>query len=113
MKGTVKIGDREIPMMANGATNIYYRQLTKKDLLAFFTSQKKNADNADGIEALMPLAYVMAMQAEGRTTFSMDDYMAWLAEFEPLEIEMALDAVMNLYTNNKVSTATPKKNNAR
>ena len=114
MKGTVKIGDREIPMVANGATNIYYKQLTHQDLLAYFTKQStKKAEAADGIDTLMPLAFVMAMQAEGNKTFSQDDYIQWLSQFEPLEVEMALDAVMDIYTQNRVSTSTPKKNTAR
>lgn len=114
MKGTVKIGEREIPMLANGATNIYYRQLTHKDLLSFFTkNSKQTVDDAENIDMLMPLAFVMAMQAEGKTSLSNDDYVEWLAQFEPLQVEMALDSVMNIYTANKATTSTAKKNNPR
>ena len=113
MKGTVTVGNREIPMVANGATNIYYKQLTKQDLVAWFTKNQKKTEASDGIDMLMPLAFVMAMQAEGKKSFSADEYVDWLAQFEPLELEMALDKVMDIYTSNRISTSTPKKNNAR
>lgn len=105
----VKIGEKSIPMKANAATLIRYRQIFKRDLL------KSMGAATDEIDAgvIQELAYVMAMAAAGEdlTKLNEDTYIEWLENFEQFDIldpETATD-IVNVWSASKVTASEAKK----
>ena len=108
MKGTVKIGDKEIIMAANAASPYVYRAIFKEDFL-----QKAQGDTPDP-DIFQKMGFVMAKQAEVSKmselmNISIDEYYDWLMEFEPLDILTASGDISSLYMGQTVSKSTPKK----
>lgn len=109
----VKVGDITVPMLANGATPIRYKMLFHKDILAEF---KGIEGDESKIVTIGEIAFVMAMQAKANNgeydlaRLNEDDYMEWLEQFNPLDIEMASDKIIDVYVGNTVTSSEPKKN---
>ena len=111
MYGIIKIGEKEIPMLATAATPIKYRQVFQKNLLPYFMGK---ASDEDAAEMVGELAYVMAADADKQDTMklSMDGYLAWLEGFDPLAFVdgAVVSEILALYQGNAASHADAKKN---
>lgn len=104
----IEVGVSTVPMEANAATPIRYKMLFGKDLLTEFRYAEE--DTARVSDCIPELAYIMAMQAAKTTgSMSLDGYLAWLEQFEPLDLLNAGGAIATLYTDNGVTTSDPKK----
>lgn len=109
----VKIGDVTVPMIANGATPYRYRLLFKKDLITEF--QNAESDPAKVTACIPELAFIMAKAAESKegkadmNLLNEETYLSWLEQFGPLDLPLAADDILSLYTGNQITTATPKK----
>ena len=122
MRGTVKIGERDVDMLANGASPFIYKKIFHKD---FLTTVGTNYVDADGkkktdmdTNAITEMAFVMHMQTE--KTFkeildavTVEDFVVWISEFEPLDFAMAMTEIMGLYYQQQKTTVTPKKKHQR
>ena len=108
----VKVGDITVPMLANGATPIRYKLLFHKDILVEFKSIEGDESK---IVTIGELAYVMAMQAKAHNgeydiaKLNEEDYLTWLEQFNPLDIEMASDKIIDVYVGNTATSSEPKK----
>jgi hypothetical protein len=109
MRGTVRIGQYDVDMLANGASPFIYKRIFKKD---FFTAigDAKNVD----IDTVTEMAYVMHLQTEKTfkdilDTVTISDFYEWIAGFEALDFPMASSKIMGIYYDNQKGTATPKK----
>lgn len=108
---TIKIGDKDVAMRADGATPYLYKLAFGGDLISYFANPGDEGDNADMANKL---AYVMARQAEephpASIKLSEADMVDWLTQFGPLDITLAAQDVLQLYLGTTVSTSTAKKN---
>lgn len=108
MKGTVKIGSKEVGMVANAASPYIYKQVFHEDFLA--KVQDKNPD----ADIFQKMGFVFAKQAE---TENLSDlmklnegmFLEWLTAFEPLDIILATSEIANLYYRQREKTSVPKK----
>ena len=105
MVKTVTIDGREIKLAANAATPIHFRRMFKKDLLQILGNEEKA--EAEGIDAVSGLAFIMAKQAENADISKMteDDYIAWLEEFGPMAFIESAQAILDAYTEQEQTTS--------
>lgn len=108
MFGKVKIGDKEVEMLANGATPYRYKQIFHDDYLAKVTS---GISDADATDMMAKMGYVMAMQAAKADmgSLSEDSYIEWLEQFEPNDIYAASSEISDIYAGNTKTEVDPKK----
>ena len=109
----VKIGENTIPMLANGATPIRYRMVFGKDIISEF--QSANEDGGRVSSTISELAYIMAMAAESKdgkvnmSKLNLESFMEWLEGFEPLDITMAAEEIVDVYMSNQETHSEIKK----
>jgi hypothetical protein len=107
MRGTIKIGDKNLEMVANGATPFIYKRVFRRDFLA--TTQ------TDDLNVYSELAYVMTMQAGGKpmsellNTLTVDDFYEWVADFEAMDLITAAGDIFALYQGQSQPSSTSKK----
>ena len=114
MYGTVKLGEKEVPMLANAATPIRYRQVFGKNLLRYFLGE----ESQDEVAAMTgELAYIMAKSGEGAdmNRLSLDDYATWLEGFDAMAFvePETVSQIIKLYQGNMENGSTAKKNQGR
>ena len=109
----IKVGDKSIPMLANGATPIRYRMVFGKDIISEFNQSQDDTEKASS--SLSELAFIMAKAAEAfnekkaMTTLNMESYIEWLEQFEPLDLVLAAESIVNLYMGNGETLSEAKK----
>lgn len=107
MKGTVKIGSKEVGMVANAASPYIYKQVFQEDFLTKL--QQKTPD----VDTFQKMAFVMAKQDETSDMsvlmkLTEKDFWTWLLEFESMDVIYATDAIANLYLAQTQTTSIPK-----
>ena len=109
----VTVGGIKVPMLANAATPLRYKQLFHKDIIKEF--QEVTEDVSKATDSIPELAFIMAMAAKAKegkadmNLLNMDSYVDWLEQFEPLDLPMASEEIIDLYTGNSVTDSEPKK----
>lgn len=112
MYKVVKIGGKEVPMMAMASTDIYYKRVFGTDPLKVVTAQ----DTGDSTSLLFNMGFILAKQAELRDRKKMiqlneDAFIEWLDQFEYSDYLEALDDIALVYYGNKVVDSQEKKEN--
>ena len=107
MKKVVAIGSKEIPMLANAASVILYKNVFHEDFLALMQKQPAPAD------LFVKMGFIFAKQGAGMTmkevnSLSEDHFLEWLADFEPLDVLLASDSISELFTAQAEKTSDPK-----
>lgn len=107
MFGVVKIGEKEVEMLANGATPYRYKTVFHEDYLAKVTGKISDAEATD---MMAKMGYIMAMQAEkaDMTKLSLETFIEWLEQFNPNDIYAATSAISDIYAGNAESDVAPK-----
>ena len=108
MQGTVKIGDKQIKMVANAASCYIYRNIFKEDFL--IKAQDKNPEP----DIFQKMGFVMAKQAETNKmselmNITIDDFYEWLVQFHPLDVLMAAGDISNIYMGQTTGLSHPKQ----
>lgn len=108
MKGTVKIGSKEVGMVANAASPYIYKNIFHEDFLAKLQEKEPDAD------LFQKMAYVMAKQNEIEKLSDLmklneDGFLEWLCEFDSMDILYAIEEISNIYLAQKQTTSVPKK----
>lgn len=107
MKRTIKIGDRDVEMLANAASPYIFRTLFGQD----FIKESQNPD--PDVHLMEKMGFVMAMQAELpiEKLFSLDikDFYKWLVGFDPLDVLGASEEIGKLYRDQAKNYSEPKK----
>ena len=109
----IKIGGITVPMLANGATPLRYKLVFGKDLMTEF--QGAMNDSSKAMDSLPELAFIMAKAAEAKdgkadmNCLNQDIYLDWLERFEPMDIPMASEEIVNLYSGNMETKSEAKK----
>ena len=108
MKGIVKIGEKEVGMVANAASPYIYKQVFHEDFLA-----KLQADNPDA-DLFQKMGYIMAKQDEldkisDLMKLTADGFYEWLIQFDAMDVMYASDAISDIYLAQTKQNAVPKK----
>ena len=103
----ITIDGKELEFAANAATPFRYKQVFKKDLFAILGNEQKA--EAEGVEAVTELAFIMAKQAEkaDMNKLSYDEFVAWLEDFGPMAFVENAEEILNTYMDSTTGTATP------
>ena len=111
MQKAVKIGEIDVMMRSSAATAIRYRNTFHEDIMQTLMNMDPEKMDAAVIEKIQKLGYVMARSAEraDMTRLTEDDYMAWLDQFETIDIAQASKDILMLYLGNKLSSSELKK----
>lgn len=107
----IEIGKVTVEMVANAATPIRYRMLFGEDIIKVMLSQTKEIDTGLMADAAGKLAYVMSLQA-AKSDFrkvNLESFMAWLEQFDPLDMVMAAGDIMGFYNQQMTAGSDPKK----
>lgn len=109
MRGTVKLGNKNVEMDANAFTPVLFRKVFKKDFIK--ESQKEDVD----ITIFQELGFIMASQAKELsikelTELTVESYYEWLMEYEALDIMQAVNDIFSLYSAQTKTTSRSKKN---
>lgn len=106
MYGKVKIGNKEVEMLANAATPYRFQQIFHEDFIKKVTG-KEDSEPAD---FFTKIGFTMAMQAmkKDMSKISIADFYTWLEGFEPADVFTAVDAIANLYNGNHEGDVNPK-----
>lgn len=111
---TIKVGEKEIPMLANAATPIRYRQVFGKNLLKYFMESTPYEEIAASIGEL---AYILARAGEGAdmNRLNIDDYIEWLEGFDASAFinPKTVEQITRLYYGNMDGLSVAKKNQGR
>lgn len=112
MYGEIKLktpnGDTlTVPMLANAATLIRYKQLFKTDLLAGIVSPEGNFDT----DVISKLAFVLAKQAAkvDMTALNYDQYVEWLEDFDSAAFIESANEIFSVYIDSKNNSSKAKK----
>jgi hypothetical protein len=109
----IKIGDKVIPMVANGATPMRYKLLFHKDLLVELQSSQDETSKI--LDSIPELAFIMAKSAEakeGKANMSLlnqESFLERLEQFGPMDLALAADEIVNLYVGNTLTSSERKK----
>ena len=108
----IRIGDKDVQMVANAATAYRYNQVFHEDLLSFFTSSGKvKKTDSDYITVSQKLAFVMSKQAE-KVDFSKlneDAYVEWLEDNDQFELIQVASDIIDIYQKNQRGSVEAKK----
>ena len=107
MKGTVKIGEIEVGMVANAASPYIFKQVFHEDFLTKL--QESNPDP----DLFQKMAYIMAKQDEldkmaDLMKLNKEGYYEWLMQFDAMDVLYAMDEISELYLAQKKGTSVPK-----
>ena len=110
MYKVVKIGSKEVPMMAMASTDIYYKRVFGEDPLKIVTAQ--NTGDSTGL--LFQMGFILAKQAELRDrkkmmALTLDGFVEWLDQFEYADYLEALSGIAEVYYGNKAVSSQEKK----
>jgi len=105
MEKSLRIGGKDVQMVANAATPRVYRSCFKKDLFIGMQHAINEDNEVTDFEVFENLAYVMAVQ--GGLKESVDD---WLAGFDsPTAVIEAIPEIIGLWADNTTATSNGKK----
>lgn len=110
----VQIGEKTVGMVANGATPIRYRMIFGKDLISEFQGAGEN-DTGRVSNSISELAFIMAMASDAKDgkvnldKLNQESFVKWLEQFEPLDIAMAAEYIIDVYMGNQEIHSESKK----
>lgn len=104
---TLEIGGKEVELVANAATPFRYKQVFQKDLFQVLGNQEKA--EAEGVEAVTQLAYIMAKQAEkaDMTKLNYEGFIEWLEGFSAMAFVESAEDILNIYMDQQATTSAP------
>lgn len=109
----IKVGEKSIPMLANGATPIRYRMVFGKDIMTEFNKVKD--ESGKSVDSISELAFIMAKAAESQnegkpmSNLNNEVFITWLEQFEPLDLTLAAEEIVDLYLGNEQTLSEVKK----
>lgn len=115
MYNVVRVGDKEIPMLAMASVDVYYKLIFREDPIALQASEGFDAGTM--ISFMERMGFVMAKFAECKDRKAMlqlneEAFLDWLDGLERAEYINALADVQATYDGQALPTAASKKNNA-
>lgn len=110
----VRIGEKDVPMLAMASVDLYYKNMFGEDPLVF----QQNMGEGEAIGFYERMAFIMAKFAEVKERREMlkltfDSFDEWMGQFNRADLILALEDVMNVYNGQMVTTAESKKKDER
>lgn len=109
MFGKVKIGTKNVELVATAATPYWFKQIFHDD---FFIISQTVTDGNEGaaVDLFSKIGYIMAKQAEkaDMRKLNEDTFIEWLEEFDPMDLALASGDIAMLYSGQTKTTAKPK-----
>lgn len=104
---TLTIDGKDVALVANAATPFRYKQVFHKDLLSILGNEAEA--EAQGVEAVTQLAYIMNKQAEkaDMNKLNEDEFIVWLEGFSAMAFINSAEDILNVYMDSTVGTSTP------
>ena len=113
MRGKVKIGEKDVEMLANAASPILFKRTFRQDWFKTLTESQQDETGIDGISVFEQMGFIMAMQAEKSTeslcNLSYSDYINWVAQFESEDLLGAVGEIAGIYKGQEETSTEPKK----
>lgn len=103
----------DVPFLANAATPFRFKSIFGKDLIVLFQTCGENG--IYDIDFMSQLAFVMAMQAKGKTgdidmsTLDKESMLSWLEQFDSLSLYDNAQDILKVYLGNSTITSVEKK----
>lgn len=113
MKKNIKVGEKELNLLANAATPIRYKMVFGDDIMVVFNQINNNKrDSGEILDITSQLAYIMNCQAEcdknELKNLSRETYIEWLEEFEAMDFVNSSEAIINAYLGTTDTTSKSK-----
>ena len=113
MLNTVKIGEKELSLLANAATPIRYKMVFGEDIMVAFNQiNGKKRDEGEILDISSQLAFIMNKQAtcdkEALKGLTKEVYIEWLEDFGPMDFVNASTEIFNTYLGTTGTTSKPK-----
>lgn len=114
MFNIVKIGEKEVPMLAMASAAIYYKRVFGRDAIVVQADAKTDGEL---IAFYGEMGYIMAMMAKYSSDdraklleMNFDSYIEWLDNFSSSDYNEAIVAIAQIYEGqNKVSSKEKKE----
>lgn len=112
MFNTVKIGVKDVPMLAMASVDVYYKHCFGSDPLA--VQAQDNPQISDVIALFQRLGFIMAKFAETKSRKEMlklneESFIDWIEQFDRTDLMEALPDIRAVYDGEKVTASQEKK----
>lgn len=112
MFDTVKIGDKDVPMLAMASADVYYKHCFGADPLAVQTQD--DPPMSDVITLFQQMGFIMAKFAELKSRKEMlklneEAFIDWIEQFDRADLIKALPDIRAVYDGEKVTASEEKK----
>ena len=109
----VKVGEKELNLLANAATPIRYKMVFGEDIMVAFNQiNGKKRDEGEILDISSQLAFIMNKQAtcdkEALKGLTKEVYIEWLEDFGPMDFVNASTEIFNTYLGTTGTTSKPK-----
>lgn len=113
MLKTVKIGEKEVNLLANAATPIRYKMVFGEDIMVAFNQINGNKrDEGEILDISSQLAFIMHVQAtysrEEIKGVTKEKYIEWLEDFGPMDFVNASKDIFDTYLGTTGTTSKSK-----
>lgn len=112
----IKIGSREVEMLAVSSCNYYYRRLFDEDPFELQAkAASSEAGQAIGITFAMQMGFVMKKAAEAHgdrsvmAAMSIDEYLDWIDMFDTFDFAEPSGDIITLYATQNKQRSVEKK----
>lgn len=112
----IRIGSREVEMLAMSSCNYYYRRLFDEDPFELQAQAASSvAGQAIGITFAMQMGFVMKKAAEAHgdrsvmAAMSIDEYLDWIDMFDTFDFAEPSGDIIELYATQNKQRSTEKK----
>lgn len=108
----VKIGEREVPMLAMASANIYYKRVFGRDAIVV---QADAATDGQRIAFYGEMGFIMAKMAEAQgdrkalLALNEEKYIEWLEQFDASDYNKAIADIAMVYEGQQAPDSTAKK----
>lgn len=108
MREVIKIGDKDVEMVANAASPYIYKNLFNEDFLLLIQSKEPPVD------LFVKMGFILSKQAEGLEhkklmDLKQDDFLTWLEQFDATAPLEATGDISSFYFKNTKTNSVPKK----
>lgn len=111
MYSIVKIGEKEVPMLAMASSAVYYKRVFGRDPIQ---TQVDNESNGQRVAFYAEMGFIMAMMAEANGNrdklrkLNEDMYVEWLDQFSASDYNQAIVDIAQVYEAQQKPTSKGK-----
>lgn len=116
MYKVVKVGEKEVPMLAMASANIYYKRVFGEDPIVL--QADKDMSSGENINFCLRMGYILATCAKAKgdraklAEMSEDGFLDWLDQFDTAALVEASPEIATVYNGQGRSASVSKKEDA-